>query len=144
MPFLIRSEEQRQQQNRKRTVLTVGLTAVAVVTLLTLWCADAHADERVSVSKPLAIYAAAAGADYLSTRYALSVGARESNPLMRTHGSLVGWKAAQVGLLMGADIALQKRGHKGKACALRITAAVVGASLAGWNMRTAARQRSVR
>ena len=63
---------------------------------------------------------------------------------MQTHASLVGWKAAQVAVLVGLDVALQKKGHQGKAKALRITAAVVGASLAVHNVRVAQAQRRVK
>lgn len=144
MPYESLSPEQRKHRNRKRTVLVVGHVIVALVTLGALWCSEAHGAERVDVAKPLAIYGAAAGADYVSTRYAVAAGARESNPLMQTPGSLAGWKAAQVGLLLGADVALQRGGHHGKARALRITASVVGASLVAWNWRTAHVQRRLR
>lgn len=126
------------QDGNKSVKVSLALTVLAV-----LWCAGAQASE-VDVVLPLAVYGTAAGADYLSTRYALAAGAREANPLMRTPGSLAGWKAAQVGLLLGVDVALQRGGHRGKAKALRIGAAVVGASLVAWNWRTAQAQRRVR
>lgn len=98
--------------------------------------------QPVDVARPALVYGGAALADYASTRHALSVGARESNPLVRSH--LAGWKAAQVAALVGVDVLLQKKGHRGKAKALRIGAAVVGAGLALHNVRVAQAQRRVR
>jgi hypothetical protein len=133
------------RSNPRRNRIPVWLEHVlaAASAVFVTWfvlAGTAHCAE-LSVVRPLAIYGSAAGADYLSTRYALAAGAREANPLMQTPGSLAGWKAAQVAALVGIDLALQKGGHKGKAKALRIAAAVVGGGLALHNLNVARRQR---
>lgn len=94
-----------------------------------------------SLAKPIAIYTPAVAADYLSTRHALSAGARESNPLMQSQGTLAGWKAAQLGALVGVDYLLQKGGHKGKARLLRVLVVVGYAGLTVHNVEVARRQR---
>jgi len=95
----------------------------------------AYADDRQDYSRPLVIYGASVGADLGSTLYALNRGAVEANPLLQTRGALVGWKAAQLGALVGIDVLLQKGGHPRMARGLRIGVVVLSGYLVVRNMR---------
>jgi hypothetical protein len=95
-----------------------------------------------SLLKPLAVYGTAAGADYGSTRYALAAGAKELNPPMRWSPEAL--KLAQVSLFTALDMEFQKRGHHGKAKAMRITVGVISVGVTCWNLRVGHRLRERR
>lgn len=103
--------------------------------------AGIESGRAASLVTPTLLYSAAALSDYASTRLALSRGATESNPLMRSHASLIGWKAAQVLALTLVDMELQKRWHRKSVKVLRVLAVTVGVGLAGWNLSVARRQK---
>lgn len=119
--------------------LAQGAAITAAVTLLGILLAEhACADDDVDVLTPLSIYGAGRGADYASTRYGLARGAREGHPITRALGPAPALLLATAGLT-GLDIALQKKGHRGWAKALRIGATAISLGVAARNIAVARR-----
>lgn len=114
-----------------------ALTA-ALALIIASVAMDSHCSERVSISRPAALYLGLGAADYASTQYALQHGAVEGNPLMVQHMALkhLGLAAATT----YADVQLQRRGHRGWAKGLRVGVFVLRVVSVGINVRNARRK----
>jgi len=122
-PLLEQAQAEEGQALRRTHKTHKALIFVAVTTFAAIQCAEAHCGEPDLVT-PAALYSIGGAADWSASRYALRARPelREANRL-----GLTGGVAFTSALFMGADVVLQKKGHKGSAKWLR-RAYVVGVS----------------
>ena len=99
-----------------------------------LVAAEAHCDEA---GRDVAVLSLAAAADLASTRYGLSVGLREGNPVMSEPAVSIAVKAATVAGTAYACGRLRRDGHPRAAKVLRWTVAGLWLGVAGWNVHRA-------
>jgi hypothetical protein len=95
--------------------------------------------EPVNVVKPAALYLSLSAADLGSTEWAIRNGASERNSFIASHR--IAKQAAMAGAFTLADIELQRRGHKGKARALRVVYAVGRLAAVAVNVSNAQRRK---
>ena len=89
---------------------------------------------RRELNRSLELYVAAAMADFGTTQFALSRGAREANPLI-PHRVLVGpAKAAAVLGVLKAEESLRRHGHDGWARVVRWGFVTINVGAALWNI----------
>lgn len=86
---------------------------------------------------PCIVWVAGAGADYASTRYALTKreGALEANPLQASPGAQLAAQAGYAAAGCWADHKLRRKGRPGLARALRIAALALKLALVAHNVR---------
>lgn len=95
-----------------------------------------------SLWQPAVVYGAAVGADTASTLYTWDryerfghQGPVDANPLLHSRRALVGWQAFRYGALVGTDVWLQKKGHRGAARFLRVGTVALSGYLTYRNIR---------
>lgn len=84
---------------------------------------------------PCIVWIAGAGADYASTRYAVTRGGVEANPLQASPGAQAAAQAGYAAAGCWADHKLRSKGRPGLARGLRIAAFVLKVGLAVHNVR---------
>jgi hypothetical protein len=113
----------------------VKVSLLVFVVWIFVGLGQAHCQERADVVKPAAIYLSLSAADLGTTEWAIRNGASEGNPWMKEHR--IAKQAAMAGAFTLADYHLQKRGHRGKARALRVVYAVGRLAVIAINVRNA-------
>lgn len=94
-------------------------------------------DSGISITKPALIYGGLGLADLASTRWAMSNGATEGNPLLRSKLELKHVLLASA--LTATDVTLQKHGRKRSARVLRFAALAIAGRAVVINIRNARR-----
>jgi hypothetical protein len=124
----------------KETTLrrVIGTSLLVFVVWIFVGLGQAHC-EPVNVVKPAAIYLSLSAADLGSTEWAIRNGAYEGNSFMSSHRTEK--QLAVSAAFIAADVMLQKRGHKGKARALRVVYAVGRLAAVAVNVSNAQRRK---
>jgi hypothetical protein len=124
----------------KETTLQLGIKSflLGFIVFLFIGLGNAHC-EPVNVVKPSALYLSLSAADLGSTEWAIRNGASEGNGFMASHRTEK--QLAVSAAFIAADVMLQKRGHKGKARALRVVYAVGRLAAVAVNVSNAQRRK---
>lgn len=89
---------------------------------------------RRQLERSVELYVTAAMADFGTTQFALSRGAREANPLIPHRALVAPVKVVAVLGVLKAEEALRRRGHDGWAGFLRWTFVAINLAAAAWNI----------